>query len=101
MKMYQTLFVHESLTASQEEKALAERKLRSQFISSLGDEASAPSGEYENTGSVVGKINSMPSTIQTTAPHALLEGYTHVDHSNVPHVNGSTEVVENSQDSSL
>jgi hypothetical protein len=100
LEMYQTLFEHESSTASQEEKVLAERRLRRQFFSSLGDEASAPSGEYENTGSVVGRINSTPSTIQTTAPPALLEGYPRVAHSNVPHVHGSTEAVKNSQDSS-
>jgi hypothetical protein len=94
------MFVHESSTASQEENALAERRLRRQVFPSLGDVTSAPSGEYENTGSVVGRINSKPSTIQTTAPPAFLEGYPQVDHSNVPHVHGSTEVVENSQDSS-
>jgi hypothetical protein len=97
--MYQTLFVDEPSTASQEEKAFAERRLRMQFFSSLGDEASAPSGQYENTGSFVCRINSTPSTIQTTAPPALLEGYPHVDHRNVPHVHGSTEVVDNSLDS--
>jgi hypothetical protein len=31
-KMYQTLLVHESSTTSQEEKALAEKKLRMPFL---------------------------------------------------------------------
>jgi hypothetical protein len=75
LKMYQTFFVHESSTALQQEKGLAERGFRRQFILSLGDEASAASGEYGNTGSVVGGINSAPSAIQTTALPAIFEGH--------------------------
>jgi hypothetical protein len=86
LKMYQTLFLHESSTASQEEKALAEKKLRNHFFSSLGDEAGGASGVYYNAAGVVGGISSTPSAIQSIAPSTLLEGYPHVDYSNAPHV---------------
>jgi hypothetical protein len=38
LKMYHTLFIHESETASKEEKALAEKKFRRRFSSSPSDE---------------------------------------------------------------
>jgi flagellar basal body rod protein FlgC len=95
LKMYQTVFVHESSTASQGEKALAEKKLRSQFFSSLGDEEGGATGEYDNAGGVVRGVGSTPSAIQPTAPPALHEGY-----NNAPHVHGSTEMADKSQDSS-
>jgi hypothetical protein len=98
--MYQTLFVHESSTASQEEKALDEKKLRRQFLSSLGDEAGGASGVYDNAGGVVGGIGSTASAIQSAAPPTLLEGYPHLDYSNSPHVHGSNESVDKAKESS-
>jgi hypothetical protein len=101
LKMYQTLLVHESSTASQEEKALAEKKLRSQFFSSLKDEEGGATGEYDNAGGVVRGVGSTASAIQPTAPPALHERYPHVDYNNAPHVHGSTAMAEKPQDSSL
>jgi hypothetical protein len=70
------------------------------FFSSLGDEPGGASGVYDNAGGVVGGIGSTPSAIQSIDPPTLLEGYSHVDYSNAPHVHGSTESVDKSKDSS-
>jgi hypothetical protein len=73
LKMYQTLVIHESLTASNGERALAERKLRRQFFffSNLGDEKGTTCAEDDNAAEVVDGTRSIPvgNTSSTSPDH--------------------------------
>jgi hypothetical protein len=101
LKMYQTLFVHESSTATREEKALAEKKLRRQFFSSLGEGMRAASEEEKDVPDCnVDEVGFTTNATPCTRSADRINNFLPLDYSDVPHVHGATEADDISQESS-
>jgi hypothetical protein len=96
LKMYHTLFIHESETASKEEKALAEKKFRRRFFSSPSDEIGQTGTEDDVAAKFVDGTCSIPVENTSFTSPDNVKYFRRVDCSDFPHIRGGTEAAEES-----
>jgi hypothetical protein len=97
LRRSQTLFVHESSTASKEEKDLAEKKLCGQCFCYLECEASAAVAEEDAVCDTLNEVGSHKSVSPRPASISPPGEFCCIDYSDVPYVHGATEEAEEDQ----